>query len=76
MYEKINFINHKKNGEYKEYYYNDTLSPTDCIGQLRLICNYIDDKKNGEYKSYYMNGNIKEICNYVNGIKQSLFILN
>lgn len=31
-----NYIDDKKNGEYKEYHDN---------GQLRICCNYIDDKK-------------------------------
>jgi antitoxin component YwqK of YwqJK toxin-antitoxin module len=38
---------------------------------LWQICNYVDDKFFGEYKSYYSNGQLKEISNYVNDIKQT-----
>jgi antitoxin component YwqK of YwqJK toxin-antitoxin module len=33
-----------------------------------MILRKINGKKNGEYKYYYMNGELKEICNYVNGV--------
>jgi antitoxin component YwqK of YwqJK toxin-antitoxin module len=48
--------NYKKEGEYKEYFYN---------GQIKISCNYIDDKLNGEYTEYFDNGQIKISCNYI-----------
>ena len=38
-----NYIDGKKEGEYKEYWDN---------GQIALICNYVNGKKEGEDREY------------------------
>jgi antitoxin component YwqK of YwqJK toxin-antitoxin module len=54
-----NHVNGKLEGEYISYHEN---------GQLDWSCNYINDKKEGEQK-FYMNGELKEIKNYINGVE-------
>ena len=54
-------VNGKKEGELKEYKKN----------KLNLSINYINGIKHGLYKKYYDNGQIKEICNYIDDKKMA-----
>ena len=40
------------------------------IGELKEEYFIFNGKKEGEYKSYYYNGQLWEVCNYINGIRQ------
>jgi len=52
------YLNNKKQGEYKYYWYN---------GQLCIHCFYLNGKVHGEYKGYNSNGQLSEHCFYLNG---------
>jgi antitoxin component YwqK of YwqJK toxin-antitoxin module len=60
--------------EYKLYYNNGCKlsdNTEDSFGQLYMVCNYVDGKLEGEFKSYHENGQLKEIYNFINGVKQT-----
>lgn len=57
IFEVCNYIDGKKNGCQKTYYFN---------GQIETICYYTDDKQNGEFRSYFQNGNLKALFMCVN----------
>ena len=49
---EVNYINGKKEGEFKLYYQQDN--------QIYAIYTYVNDKKNGEYKKYNEEGQLIE----------------
>ena len=52
------YLNGKKNGQYKEYDYN---------GVLRFECEYLNGKKSGKYKRYDEEGNLILDAEYLDG---------
>jgi antitoxin component YwqK of YwqJK toxin-antitoxin module len=60
--------------EYKLYYNNGCKlsdNTEDSFGQLYMVCNYVNGKLEGEFKSYYSDGQLKEIYNFIDGVKQT-----
>ncbi len=53
-------------------FYIDILVQKGCLteSQLEKIGNYVDGKEEGKFITYYETGQIKDICNYVNGEKK------
>jgi len=79
--------NGKKEGIYKEWFYNGTLK-IECNyingmkngfykeydnydGSLSLECTFIDDKLNGIYKEYYENGILWKEKYYIDGLEKT-----
>ena len=53
------FLNGKRNGKGKEYYYYN--------GKLKFEGDYLNGEKNGKVKEYYDNGKLKYEGEYLNG---------
>ncbi len=55
-----NYINGKREGEYKMYWET---------GQLKIICYYINGKREGDYYFYNKKAELTTVCKYLNDIK-------
>ncbi len=64
LYEKVNYIDGKRNGLYQRLYSN---------GQLMCQCNYVDGMIHGLYQSWYINCQLELKVNYVNGQINGLY---
>ena len=58
-------INNSTDSEYNVYFSN---------GQQKVRGSKLNDKRHGTWKWYWRNGNIRTICNYVDGEKKGVYI--
>jgi antitoxin component YwqK of YwqJK toxin-antitoxin module len=58
LYAFYNYENHKKNGEFKEYYHNGIVSEEGF---------YVDNKLEGDYKCYQSDGSLEVQLYFKNG---------
>lgn len=64
IYEEINFLKGKYNGQRKEYYNK---------GQVKVISSYIDNKLDGDWLSFYENGTKQSEGKYINGERNGTY---